>query len=463
MLNFWDVDQAKQAAALDQSGGQSGGQSGAPAGGAASALRGKGYAEQLALLAPAGLDAVAPQEAEAAPPAPDTPAKQVSDLLAQVPALAGGAPDAAPAPAAPGPTLRRGSNGDEVVRLQSLLNHTDEVGESLAVDGIFGGLTDKAVRQFQVAHPPLAVDGVVGPMTWGALSTTPLEPQDPEAVAKKLFARGARAYDRGQYAHAYDFFTSADEHVHRPGLTFSRAQCLRKLGGRRPEAIALYEQYLAEGGGERAADAQAALVEQRGPGHTGNEAVDSTAAKACFDRGAALYDAGQYAHAYDEFTKGDEASHRPGFTFSRAQSLRRLGGRREEAIALYEQYLAEGEGSRNADAMIALEELRTPASTGDVDADTAVAKALFAKGAAAYDAGDYAHAYDEFTKADELMHRTGLTFSRAQCLRKLGGRREKAIELYGQYVAEGGDRSAEAQFNMDELRTQGAHDPAARL
>lgn len=456
MFNFWDVDQAKQAAALDGGGG-------APAQGAASALRGKGYAEQLALLAPAGLASVAPKEAATAPPVTEPAAGQVTDSLALVPTLAGGAADTAPAAAAPGPTLRRGANGDEVVRLQSLLNHTDEVAESLAVDGVFGGATDKAVRQFQVAHPPLAVDGVVGPMTWGALSTTPMEPQDPESVAKKLFARGSRAYDRGQFAHAYDFFTSADEHVHRAGLTFSRAQCLRKLGGRRPEAIALYEQYLAEGGGERAVDAQAALIEQRGPGKTGDEAVDTTAAKACFDRGAALYDAGQYAHAYDEFTKGDEALHRPGFTFSRAQSLRKLGGRREDAIALYEQYLAEGDGSRSADAMIALEELRTPASMGDVDGDTAIAKALFAKGAAAYDSGDYAHAYDEFTKADELMHRSGITFSRAQCLRKLGGRREKAIELYGQYVAEGGERSAEAQFNMDELRTQGAHDPTERL
>ncbi|MEZ4269454.1 MAG: peptidoglycan-binding domain-containing protein [Myxococcota bacterium] len=452
MFNFWDVDQAKQAGALEQGA--------APSGGAASGLRGRGYDEQVALLAPAGLAPAAP---ETAPPAAEPPSKQVTDLLAILPELAGGGVAPAAAPAAPGPTLRRGSNGDEVVRLQSLLNHTDEVSESLAVDGIFGGLTDKAVRQFQAAHPPLACDGIVGPMTWGALSTTPVEPQDPTAVAKKLFDRGARAYDRGQFAHAYDFFTSADEHVHRPGLTFSRAQCLRKLGGRRPEAIALYEQYLAEGGGDRAADAQAALVELRGPGRTGNEAVDTTAARACFDRGAALYDAGQYAHAYDEFTKGDEASHRPGFTFSRAQSLRRLGGRREEAIALYEQYLSEGDGTRNADAMIALEELRTPTSTGDVDADTAVTKALFAKGAAAYDAGDYAHAYDEFTKADELMHRSGLTFSRAQCLRKLGGRREKAIELYGQYIAEGGDRSDEARFNMEELRTQGALDPAARL
>jgi hypothetical protein len=44
--------------------------------------------------------------------------------------------------------------------------------------------------------------------------------------------------------------------------------------------------------------------------------------------------------------------------FSRAQSLRYLGGRREEAIALYEQYLGMEGGTRKADARMWAEELR---------------------------------------------------------------------------------------------------------
>lgn len=144
------------------------------------------------------------------------------------------------------PTLRFGSSGQDVLELQSALNHTDEVVTPLAVDGAFGPITNKAVRQFQSAHPPLVTDGVVGPLTWGAIGVAGTETQDDTVVARKLFGRGAAAYSQGKFAHAYDEMTKSDELSHRVGVTFSRAQCLRRLGGRREEAIALYQQYLAE-------------------------------------------------------------------------------------------------------------------------------------------------------------------------------------------------------------------------
>lgn len=62
-------------------------------------------------------------------------------------------------------TLRKGSKGEDVVYLQQLL--TAE-GALISVDGIFGGDTLLAVKDFQASHG-LTVDGVVGPLTWAAL------------------------------------------------------------------------------------------------------------------------------------------------------------------------------------------------------------------------------------------------------------------------------------------------------
>src|SRR3954465_6513411 len=64
------------------------------------------------------------------------------------------------APAAPEHYLRVGSQGPDVVRVQSAL--------AQAPDGIFGSRTDAAVRIFQ-ARNGLASDGIVGPKTWGVL------------------------------------------------------------------------------------------------------------------------------------------------------------------------------------------------------------------------------------------------------------------------------------------------------
>src|SRR4051795_9728932 len=64
------------------------------------------------------------------------------------------------APAAPKHYLRIGSQGPDVVRVQSAL--------AQAPDGIFGSRTDAAVRIFQ-ARNGLASDGIVGPKTWGVM------------------------------------------------------------------------------------------------------------------------------------------------------------------------------------------------------------------------------------------------------------------------------------------------------
>ncbi|MEV6977470.1 peptidoglycan-binding protein [Kitasatospora sp. NPDC093806] len=66
------------------------------------------------------------------------------------------------------PTLQQGAHGPAVRKLQRLLNdHLPDL--QLAVDGRFGPVTDGRVREFQ-QRVAIAVDGVVGPQTWGHLT-----------------------------------------------------------------------------------------------------------------------------------------------------------------------------------------------------------------------------------------------------------------------------------------------------
>ena len=64
-------------------------------------------------------------------------------------------------------TLKYGSSGDEVRKLQETLNATGKY--NLATDGKFGTKTLEAVKAYQKANG-LAVDGIVGTNTWGALN-----------------------------------------------------------------------------------------------------------------------------------------------------------------------------------------------------------------------------------------------------------------------------------------------------
>jgi peptidoglycan hydrolase-like protein with peptidoglycan-binding domain len=353
--------------------------------------------------------------------------------------------------------LAEGRRGNDVAALQSRLNQLSDVATALDVDGVFGPITAKAVREFKARHSGLPAGANVDAETDAAISEALTKEQDQTELARKLFTLGAASYERRKYAHAYDFFTRAGELADRPALLFSRAQALRKLGARREEAIALYDAYLLTDNPVRKADAESALKELRGPAKTGDEDTDRSAAKKEFMKGAALYERGDYAHAYDEFTIAGGLADRPALLFSRAQALRKLGGRREEAIALYEAYLATDKPVRKADAESALKELRGPDKTGDADKDTAAAKAEFMKGAGFYERGDFAHAYDEFTIAGGLADRPELLFSRAQALRKLGGRSAEAIALYEAYLAtDNPTRRADAELWLDVLRTQGA-------
>jgi peptidoglycan hydrolase-like protein with peptidoglycan-binding domain len=71
------------------------------------------------------------------------------------------------------PTVQEGSQGPTVRWAQYLL-----VRRTLSypqIDGIFGPVTKAAVEEFQQSSG-LAVDGIVGPATWGALGGNQAEP-----------------------------------------------------------------------------------------------------------------------------------------------------------------------------------------------------------------------------------------------------------------------------------------------
>lgn len=78
-----------------------------------------------------------------------------------------GASPAAPRADTDRPMVRSGSRGPAVAEAQGLLNGAGAA-PPLATDGIFGPLTRAATVAFQRAHD-LVPDGIIGPLTWAAL------------------------------------------------------------------------------------------------------------------------------------------------------------------------------------------------------------------------------------------------------------------------------------------------------
>jgi peptidoglycan hydrolase-like protein with peptidoglycan-binding domain len=74
-------------------------------------------------------------------------------------------------------TVRRGDQGDAVRSVQEefqFRNLSGDPNKAPLVDGIFGPKTEAAVRNWQQFlhdndEPSMAVDGIVGPMTWQSL------------------------------------------------------------------------------------------------------------------------------------------------------------------------------------------------------------------------------------------------------------------------------------------------------
>ena len=69
--------------------------------------------------------------------------------------------------------LKKGMKGDDVRVLQQALK--------LYPDGVFGPLTEEAVKQFQTKYG-LVVDGVVGPQTWALIQGSPVYKKSKRAI-----------------------------------------------------------------------------------------------------------------------------------------------------------------------------------------------------------------------------------------------------------------------------------------
>ena len=90
------------------------------------------------------------------------------------------------------PTLRRGSKGEAVKKLQqALVDHGYSIGAS-GIDGDYGPATEKAVKQFQKDWG-LAEDGIAGDKTWKLLMSAPVKEQRYKVTILGLDLTQARA------------------------------------------------------------------------------------------------------------------------------------------------------------------------------------------------------------------------------------------------------------------------------
>lgn len=83
--------------------------------------------------------------------------------------------------------VQQGSTGDAVRAVQSQIHSRGDGANQITIDGIFGPITNSAVRAFQTILG-LSVDGIVGPQTWNHLVNGYLVAPDPNTAAKNVFS-----------------------------------------------------------------------------------------------------------------------------------------------------------------------------------------------------------------------------------------------------------------------------------
>jgi tetratricopeptide (TPR) repeat protein len=165
-----------------------------------------------------------------------------------------------------------------------------------------------------------------------------------------------------------------------------------------------------------------------------------------FDRGLAAYGAKDYPKAYEGFMHAYKLFPQPQFIYN-AAAAKHLGGEADEAIALYDRYLAEAPDASDAERVRkAIEKLKGKPmpegapEPGDTDppiteTGTPGAQKWFDRGLAAYQAKNYPKAYNGFMHAYHLLPQPEFLYN-AAAAKQLGGDVDAAIAMYDRYLAE---------------------------
>src|SRR5438067_1644343 len=98
--------------------------------------------------------------------------------------------------------------------------------------------------------------------------------------------------------------------------------------------------------------------------------------------------------------------------------------------------------------MLAMAGAAPVVGAAEADPDTEIAQRLFAEGAAAYDAHDYAHALERFEAARRVKPLPAFDYNIARCHDRLG-QAAPAIEAYERYLAAAPDAA-----DAGEVRTR---------
>ena len=127
------------------------------------------------------------------------------------------------------PTIRQGSTGQAVSQAQYLLVRF-LILDSSQIDGIFGPITTRAVREFQ-QEEGLVTDGIVGPNTWNAmLAVFSIPPTLTEGSSGRVVRRLQRALNNGRSEFAPGSPALVTDGIYGPKTT-SMVRAFQRWGG----------------------------------------------------------------------------------------------------------------------------------------------------------------------------------------------------------------------------------------